>query len=703
MRRYSFLPCVILVVGCGATTATGPSIAAPRPTPSVVTDATYAEALRGYWAMTLESEGRRALRERLVSHLLAKDASAFDDDEYEGAVERLAQVSELYTPREIEEGLLPPGLAPTARYLVERGSPRGDEARVLSALLVLRGITPDDPAPAEKYKRIKAWGFDARSTLNAPLERFEEGLVEVWEEHARLTPTPEVLNTLARLYVARRNGLLALFQGGEQRMPLSDMVYEGVHDTALHLAAVYLVHGDINSALTHLQALNASGGVEERLIQILETASEEGGEGSSALLELARAYLGQQRSDVARGVCVLGLRSDPEDARFSRCLAHVAAKDGDFAGAMAWYTEAVRLTPEERGLYDEILEVLSGLMARGLFGDDAGQTRVIASRAAEILKERMRRWPDSPPAVRAEELYLAMAIAEMNAGNSAEAEARLKDSLAAKTTQAALLQLGLLLERTGRAREAVAPYQKALELSGAGGEAALRRAEILERLGDSQRMVGFTDDASKAYQQSLKLWEEHLSRQGAQRVGLAHLRRGVLLGRLARHAESTAAFQLAMEHAPDARETYATILAYLAVGQPDIALAHQVFRNAMNQLSLEPEWKVYFAFWLRMVAARAGSSVDGDENLVFDDLAEGQGWWAKLAQFGAGKLSFEGLVAGAVTLGERTEACFYEGVRRLSTGDRAGAREMFDRVLQSQMINFYEFAMAQQLLGQVGP
>ena len=76
----------------------------------------------------------------------------------------------------------------------------------------------------------------------------------------------------------------------------------------------------------------------------------------------------------------------------------------------------------------------------------------------------------------------------------------------------------------------------------------------------------------------------------------------MLLGRLARRTDSVSAFEQAMELAPDMRETYATILAYLAVSEPDSRFAHRVFRSALNQLSLEPEWKVYFALWLRMIA-----------------------------------------------------------------------------------------------------
>ena len=72
----------------------------------------------------------------------------------------------------------------------------------------------------------------------------------------------------------------------------------------------------------------------------------------------------------------------------------------------------------------------------------------------------------------------------------------------------------------------------------------------------------------------------------------------------------------------------------------------------------------------------------------------------RLARFGAGKLDYEKLTDEASGAGQRTEADFYEGARRLGLGDQAGARAMFEKVLQSQMVNFYEFAMAQELFAQ---
>jgi tetratricopeptide (TPR) repeat protein len=665
---------------------------------SVVTDTSYPDAVRAFERLDPQASERAALRERLVVYWLARGDTAISADRFADVVAVLVQIGGLYAPNEWSSSSLPGGLERIARYLVAKGSPRGDEARVLSGLLILKLLHPDDAAVSERYDKLVNWGFEARADMSGPLEPFE-GLVEAWEEHARLTPTPQVLATLVRLYTQRRDALVRLFQSSEEQVPLSASVFQGVQRTALNVAAVFLRHGDTASALTQVRALGQAGGLEERLGQMLEATREDDNTGAGALLDLSRAYLEAGRPDVARALCIDGLRSRHDDARFPQCLARIAATENDFGGALAWYSDAIELVPEERALYDEILEVLNGLIEQGTLSSNLAGTRALTTRATEILKERMRRWPKSAPPVSPEELYAAIGSLEMNSGNAKQAESYFRESLKSRPLAAACLQFGILLERTGRAREARDQYRAALELlTGASADIDRQRAELLEHVGDAERVAGMRDEAQRSYEKALALWDTLLPGQKAKRNGTAQLRRGVLLGRLSRLEDAKAAFERAMDAAPTARETYATILAFLVVSAPDAAFAHTVFHTAQNQLGLEPEWKVYFALWLRMIAGRSGQPLEGDVTQAFETPTGAEGWWAKLARFGSGKLSYDTLLEETTAVGERAEAYFYEGGRRLTQGDEAGARAMFSKVLETQMVNFYEFAMAQELL-----
>lgn len=163
-------------------------------------------------------------RARLAAQLIARCDTAVAEDRYDAVVQCLAELAELYTPAEYAEAVFPRGLERAAEYLVREGSPRGDEGRVLSGLLIEHLLHPDDEQIVERYERLVYWSFDARADMIGPFERFQ-GLVEAWQEHARLSPTPAVLSTLARLQLEQRDALVQLFRPSDERVPASATAY----------------------------------------------------------------------------------------------------------------------------------------------------------------------------------------------------------------------------------------------------------------------------------------------------------------------------------------------------------------------------------------------------------------------------------------------------------------------------------------------
>lgn len=698
-RPYAWLLCLLLLVGCGA--AATQTVATVRtPIPSTVTEASYGDALRSFFHLRFDDPARARLRAQMIAIVGARTARLAEIHDYPKLVEQLFELTQLYTPEELAESDLAPELEAVAKLVVEHGEARGDEGRVLSGLLIQRSIHRDQPEFAAAYARLATWGEESRMGLAGlgPLENYE-GLVSAWEEHVRLTPTSEAMEALARLYMERRDALIQLFQQSDEQLPLSSMVFQGVQRTVLDVAGVFLARGDLAAAHRHVSALATGNGIERRLADAIELAREDSAAGAGAMLDLARSYLEGGRSDVALGMCRYGLRQMPNDPRFHQCLARTAAITNDYAGAMAWYAEAVALAPDERPLYDEILEVLGNLIEQGLMATDPTGSRRLGARAIEILKQRTERWPDSPTPISPADLYLAIGVSEMNAGNAPEAEARLRESLAAQDSVKTLLQLGLLLTRTERGDDAIAVYQRALAQTPADDpRQSHERAQILEQLGDAQRASGHADQSVRTYSEALELWNVTLSGLRGPAIGLAQVRRGVLLDRLDRHADAVAAFEQAIMQAPAIRDVYATILTYFVASGTDHEFANRVFRRAQVQMDLAPEWKVYFALWLRSNATRQGLPDDIDAHVTFEDLSSGDGWWGRLARFGAGTLPYAQLLQEASSIGERTEAHFYEALRVLAAGKTSDADALLRQVIETRMINFYEYAMAHELL-----
>jgi tetratricopeptide (TPR) repeat protein len=664
----------------------------------------YAELRRAYRRLDPKDEQRSRVRARLVRYLLKDAEHAQAAEEYDAAVARLAKIAELYRPDELRKELSPEVL-PLATYLRKEGERRGDEARVLAALWIQSALRPDDADAKQQYQLLRAFGNEARENLSAS-EHFS-GLIEVLSEHARLTPAPEVLNDLADLYIERRSRILAATRGQNEDLRSAELTLQEyrerstvVHRAPFDIAGIYLLHADFASASARLRRLDTVDGLEPRLRTLVDAADSARAEATEALLALYVSYAEFEQRDVARALCIFAVRRYPEDARFPRCLGSLAAVEDDYAEAISYYSLAIKLAPDERALYDEALEVFSNLMRGDMFDSDPSDTRSLAAQAVALLDERVKRWPDNPPPVAFEDLSLAVGLAEMNAGNAKEARAHLEASLARKETTRALVQLGQLEGKLGERDAALLVLRKALDkTSRKDMEQTRLRAQIVEQIGDVLRGQGKPDEAKSAYTEALLLWEstQRANEDGTQRA-FGYIRRGVLLSRLARGPESLAAFEQAMQAAADSRETYAQVLAHLVVSSPEPDLADGILRRAQRQLTLEPEWRAYFSLWVKAVFGRAEQPAPPEVDRLLVRLSRSDAWWGALSRFGAGLIDYTALTKLAKTRGERTEADFYEGVRRIGAGDLSGARTLLQKVTDSMMVGFYEFQMAQELL-----
>lgn len=161
---------------------------------------------RAYRRLAPSNPQRAEIRASLVRFLAAEAERVHAADEYDATVEKLARISSLYYPGELEGGLLPETLA-LAKYLRMQGEPKGDEPRVLSALWLEKTLEPHNPEPKTQYEQLRRWSDEARANLGGVADHLS-GLIQVLAEHARLTPAPDILDTLANLYAERRQKLV---------------------------------------------------------------------------------------------------------------------------------------------------------------------------------------------------------------------------------------------------------------------------------------------------------------------------------------------------------------------------------------------------------------------------------------------------------------------------------------------------------------
>ena len=153
----------LALVACGAGTGAGRSTTAYGASfPEEITSANLAEMLRVFHSLPEDEGARPVLRERILTYY-ARSNGQLGDMDMEALGEHLGAMTDLFSPAELADDPLPQALIPVAEALVRRGNPRGDEARVMSGLLVLRLASRPRPSTG--------WSPSGAKTLGGPCPR----------------------------------------------------------------------------------------------------------------------------------------------------------------------------------------------------------------------------------------------------------------------------------------------------------------------------------------------------------------------------------------------------------------------------------------------------------------------------------------------------------------------------------------------------
>ena len=701
----SLLTALILfsaLAGCGGGAPTGTTT--PGST-GALDDASFAPTRRAFHGLAHDDPQRETDRERLFAYLDAVGRPLVQGEDYQALLDHFLACTDLLVPGDYTAGRVPESLAPVALRIVELGSPRGDEGPVLGALEVLRHIVIEapegQPTAEEQYQQVAQWGRTSRESMPDFLQRYSS-LIDVWEAHVRYASSPQALETLAQLHIDRRDFVIrAASETGVQGLlaeyPPSLPLQIG-RIAPIDVVAVYLRVGDVDGAIRKVREMGVRGRTEAQLLELLQTAQQRSEAGAEALTQLAEAY-GRSRPDTAQGICRRGLRDYPRDTRFPDCLATVEAEAGHFEDATAWYVVAIALDPENRALYDEALAQLNEFIERGVFDEDPSAGRALAAHARRLLDERAAHFPGSPAPVTVAQIEFLSAMVELHAGNPDGAREHFLASLEAGQLNDVLREFGTFETHLGHGEAGAELLRQALDHTlGESLEVSVVRAALLTALGDAFHVAGNRAQAERMYRQALGLYDAALPQLGEQGIGYVQSRRGVLLDELGSREQARTAILAAVEASPLERDIYMVPMMHLTTAAPDLPLMRELYRRALLNLGLAPEWKVYFALWTQFVALRAGEPAGEEVDAVLERFARHTPWYGRLAAFGAGTLDGPGLVAAATTAGQRAEAHFYVAVRQTAAGDTGAARTGYEAVFATGMVNYVEYQMSRSLV-----
>lgn len=681
--------------GCGTT----PSPKAPKATPeerSALSTAALESARRRVFALELGDPRREELREAILYTLARKTAELLETDDAEGIDAHLRMMTELFSPEELDAPRLPEELQPISEGLLAGASKRGDEGRALAAAFLLERTTSDPETYRALIQTIHDWSREAREGLSSELERLSQ-LIQIAEEELGLVPARSIADRLGDLILARRDAIIRELSAN--RDSFSPFPARMVGLAPLELAAVDLRSGDVERAIDRLVAMNDTIPTTAQFIEVLKRARGDDAAAGDALIELAEFYR-SARPDVSLGICRRGLLRLPSDARFPVCLARIAADRENYLEATAFYADAISTNEGERAIYDEALSQLSSFIERGIFEPNPKAARSLVAHAERIFESRRVHFPDAPPSVPEERFEFLVGTLEMNAGEPKEALRRFWRSVEIKPSVQSYTQIGSLALRTGELDEAARAFEEALALSPATTMASLPvRAEILGSYAEVFALRDERDRERAILEESLSLWERAEPAFLGDRAGLLTLNRGLLLLRLGRTEEARMAFDRAFTLSPKQQTIYASILSALTTDpRPDTELAETTLRRALQHLSMDAEWKAYFALWTRLIALREGVDEPSVVGQILEGLAEGKAWAGKLARFALGRIKGEELLSSAENKGELAEAHFYIALAALARGDGEAYRRALRAVIETNMVSFYEYEMASALL-----
>lgn len=685
---------IAAAAGCGGP----PAPRAPKAEPErpVLSTAELESARRRVFALERDDPRRAELRDSILYTLSRKTGELLEIGDAESIDAHLRMMTELFSPSELDEPRLPEELRPISEGLLAGASKRGDEGRALAAAFLLERTTDEPETYRALIQTIHDWSREAREGLSSELDRLSQ-LIQIAEEELGLIPARSIADRLAGLILARRDALVR--ELAASRGSFSPFPARMIGLAPLELAAVDLRSGDVERAIDRLVAMNDTIPTTAQFIDVLKRARGDDPAAGDALIELAEFYR-SARPEVSLGICRRGLLRLPSDARFPVCLARIAADRENYLEATAFYADAISANEGERAIYDEALSQLSTFIERGIFEPNPTSARSLVAHAERIFESRRVHFPDAPPSVPEERFEFLVGTLEMNAGEPEEALRRFRKSVEINPSAQAHSQIGSLALRMGKLDESARAFDAALALSPATSMASLPiRAEILRAYAELFAARGEREREHAILEEALSLWERAEPAFLGDRAGLVALNRGLILQRLGRRDEARAAFNRAFTLSPKQQAIYASILSALTTdARPDTELAETTLRRALQHLSLDPEWKAYFALWTRLIAVREGAREPALVSHLLEGLAEGKAWPARLARFALGRMEGEALVDSAENKGERAEAHFYLAVAALKSQEAETYRRELEAVIETDMVAFYEYEMASALL-----
>ncbi|HJZ84652.1 MAG TPA: tetratricopeptide repeat protein [Polyangia bacterium] len=692
-----------LLLGCATTHLPGATESAP-PVPSITSDDEFADARAEYTALPAGARGRAAWRNALLAYLIPRVqeqlARKADD-----AVDLYRSACLLWDADELAKPDAPPELARLGGEIARLYAMRGAEEPVVLGLSVQ--ATLDEKKRKEWEERLR-WIDEFETGAGGPSRRWSK-VIEALEGTVRVWPAPIVIDRLSTLYLERHQALLRAIRRGSKG-GATEMVEgqeAGSTHTAYKLAALYLRIGKPERAQDVLGQVADQPGDDPLLRQLIARALKTDKAGD--LIDLAKYFIREDPADreVAMRICGNAVLRFPKDPDPRICAAEMAVSTMAARAPLAirLLGDAVKLAPAERPPV-EMLAKLRLLRLQSRLGEERARVDAVLPEAqdlARFVEDKQKQLPGGRPlSPDAADVWLEIGQGYFNAGASAEAEQYIKRSIDMRASWKAFHQMGVLRMKHAQFDDALALYERALAAPSSLRESVDARATVLRDKAEALDRAGRSAEAKAAREAAREAWSQVLSLvQNPGEAARAQIELGRLLYELGRRRDAIDAFEKAIDFAPQRPETYADVIAFL-VPRGHLHEALDAYHRALGRADISEYIKVYSSLWVLDLAARQKESPDPLAEQFLRGV-EGPKWYDDLARWASGRLTWQQLIGKADTPGKQAEAYFYQAQRLLAGGRTDEARELWRKVLATDMMAFFEFEMADYYLRKGAP
>lgn len=709
MRTLEMLLAAALVAmsGCGGSVSKHATLPATLPSTDVAYELAYDQDLqmaRDQYEALAPGDQRAALRAALADEYARRIRTALEDpDQLQRAHELLMELASLWTPAELEAGA--PGLeayVDEARAVRDVLARAGGDMEAAAALYFLQAADPaarqagDSPYLAEIEEIFAYADALAVARFGPGAERARP--IEILGAVVEGLPSRPVVDALIGRVQARQSALLARFRNDGPSADLIRAHGAGVFRASWSIVRALARAGRLDEAPAALQGLETMGTDADMAGLVDAALAPDAGEEQWLALAAAFQHEDPEQADpgAAMRICLEGARRVPESAALVYAAAEIALGTDRPSQAIALYERGMALAPDR-----DVAETLADLYSTRVAVLALSERPHAALERLEALErfhaDAARRWPDEPLKSDLAQAYAAMGRGMVGLGELATARGYLERSVAQRANHDALELLGTIALKQDQFDEARQHLEAGLALPADSVYQQLERARILRLAGDAAAGMGDRPRAARYWSQTLEAWLAL-----AQAIELPPRFQGEMLVESARthwalgdRDTALRAFEAAVDVDEDGEDTHTSVVSFL-ITRGDYERALDAYHRALGNYEIGDYAKVYMSLWVVAEARRRGEAPDP---LAEEFLAgrEGALWYDDLARYATGRIARSALEDRAGTRGRRAELAYYTAVLG-DPGSARAVRALLQRVLDTDMVLFFEYDMAKYWL-----